>query len=83
MKEIEITAETVDSLFEGTNFGPRSATHEGRTWLMVDCVFKRLAGYSAGSTIEGICREAGLMGIITNEPTQAGARWAYHNCRFW
>jgi hypothetical protein len=77
MKHIEFTKEEIDSLFEGTNFGLRSETHEGRIMLMVDCVFKSFAGYSSGSTIEGICAEAGLLSE-RDKPTRAGARWAYN-----
>ena len=77
MKKIEITKEQVEALFKGTNFGPRGETYEERIALMVDCVFKGFAGYSSGSTIEGICVEAGLLSAW-NKPTRPGARWAYH-----
>ena len=69
MEKIEITKEQVEALFAGTNFGPRGETHEGRIALMVDCVFKGFAGYSSGSTIEGICVEAGLLSAW-NKPTR-------------
>ena len=77
MEKIELTNEQVEALFKGTNFGPRGETHEGRIALMVDCVLKGFAGYASGSTIEGICDEAGL-NYDWNKPTRAGARWAYH-----
>lgn len=78
MNTLEFTPEQTEALFRGTNFGPNATdTHGGRIALMVECVFKSAVGYSSGSTIEGICIEAGLLSEW-NKPTRAGARWAYH-----
>jgi len=68
--------ERLATLFDGTRFGGEERTDTGRRGLMVDCVLKHAAGYSAGHTITGICTQAGLLGNAGN-PTKAGLRWAF------
>lgn len=75
----ELTDEHISELFSGTRFGTPGDTPIGRKGLMVECVLKAAAGYSAGSTITQICVEAGLLTGSARDmkPTKAGSRWAF------
>lgn len=80
IKVIDLSNDEIEALFKGTNFGGQERTNEGRRNLMVECVLKKAAGYGEGSTIRGICKEAGLLTKRGNS-NKAGVRWAFHQMR--
>lgn len=74
-KLLTLSDEAIKHLFDNTDFGVSGETPEGRRGLMVECVLKRAAGYSAGSTICHICQKVGLVDD-RYKATPLGSRWA-------